>query len=295
MGGLKKHMPDHVLDLRDRVARPRRHLPVRRLLVEGRDPRRRARQRLRRVPLRRAHRRVHDRGVHDALHLPHLPRRAARQRRASPPARVAAADHRAARVPRRSSRSSPASCRRRCCASSVRRLVRAGVRDQRRHASRLQRRRSRWPVLAAAVARWHRGRPAYYFRNLGPRGVAERAGWRTRATRSSPTSTTSTTFTPTAWSAASRARSLAATYWFNQNIIDGIVNGAAALAVMLGSIHATTSSTRKWSTELVNGIGASAEAGGGALRTVQTGKVQQYAAVLFGALIVFAVALWRLT
>ena len=45
----------------------------------------------------------------------------------------------------------------------------------------------------------------------------------------------------------------------------------------------------------VNGIGVSADAGGGALRTVQTGKVQQYAAILFGALVVFAVALWRLT
>ena len=48
MGGLRKYMPHHVLDVHDRVARARRHLPARRLLVEGRDPRHRGQERLRR-------------------------------------------------------------------------------------------------------------------------------------------------------------------------------------------------------------------------------------------------------
>ena len=47
MGGLRKFMPDHVLDVHHRHARARRHLPARRLLVEGRDPRDRGRDRLR--------------------------------------------------------------------------------------------------------------------------------------------------------------------------------------------------------------------------------------------------------
>jgi NADH-quinone oxidoreductase subunit L len=43
---------------------------------------------------------------------------------------------------------------------------------------------------------------------------------------------------------------------------------------------------------LVNGAGFSAEEGGSLLRTIQTGRVQQYAAVMFGAAFVFAVVLY---
>ncbi len=82
-----------------------------------------------------------------------------------------------------------------------------------------------------------------------------------------------------------------AAYWFNQNVLDGIINGAAAIAVATGRFTYNVID-QKIVDGAVNGLGVSAEAGGGALRTVQTGKVQQYAAVLFGALVVFAVALW---
>ena len=85
-----------------------------------------------------------------------------------------------------------------------------------------------------------------------------------------------------------------AAYWFNQNVLDGIVNGAAALALAFGRFSYNVIDQRIVD-GAVNGLGISAEAGGGALRTVQTGKVQQYAAILFGALVIFAVALWRLT
>ncbi len=86
----------------------------------------------------------------------------------------------------------------------------------------------------------------------------------------------------------------AAAYWFNQNVLDGIVNGAAAIAVATGRFTYNVIDQQVVD-GAVNGLGISAEAGGGALRTVQTGKVQQYAAILFGALVIFAVALWRLT
>jgi NADH-quinone oxidoreductase subunit L len=85
-----------------------------------------------------------------------------------------------------------------------------------------------------------------------------------------------------------------AAYWFNQNVIDGIVNGAAAIALALGRFTYDVLD-QKVVDGAVNGIGVASDAGGGALRTVQTGKVQQYAAILFGALVVFAVALWRFT
>jgi NADH-quinone oxidoreductase subunit L len=82
-----------------------------------------------------------------------------------------------------------------------------------------------------------------------------------------------------------------AAYWFNQNVIDGIVNGAAAIALATGRFTYNVIDQRVVD-GAVNGLGISAEAGGGALRTVQTGKVQQYAAALFGALVVFGAALW---
>ncbi len=82
-----------------------------------------------------------------------------------------------------------------------------------------------------------------------------------------------------------------ATYWVNQNVIDGVLNGAAAVAIRLGTFTYNVIDQQVVDAA-VNGIGVSAEAGGGALRRSQTGKVQQYAAFLFGALILFAIGLW---
>jgi NADH-quinone oxidoreductase subunit L len=70
-------------------------------------------------------------------------------------------------------------------------------------------------------------------------------------------------------------------YWFNQKGLDGVINGAGSTAVKSG----------KWVYDkidqgivdgLVNGSGKAAGGTGGGLRTViQTGRVQQYAALLF--------------
>jgi NADH-quinone oxidoreductase subunit L len=72
-----------------------------------------------------------------------------------------------------------------------------------------------------------------------------------------------------------------ASYWLNQNVIDGVVNsvgiGSRYVAEFLynyvdqGVIDGA-----------VNGAGASAEEGGSILRLLQTGRVQQYAAAFFG-------------
>ena len=53
MGGLQEVHAADVLDVRHRLARARGHLPARRVLVEGRDPRERRPQRLPGVPRRR--------------------------------------------------------------------------------------------------------------------------------------------------------------------------------------------------------------------------------------------------
>jgi len=71
-------------------------------------------------------------------------------------------------------------------------------------------------------------------------------------------------------------------YWFNQNVIDAIVNGVAytsrkvARVVYSGIDQLVVDGA-------VNGVGAGAEEGGVALRTLQNGRVQFYAGMLFAA------------
>jgi len=81
-----------------------------------------------------------------------------------------------------------------------------------------------------------------------------------------------------------------AAYWANQNVIDGVVNGVAAVS------RATANFTydvvdQKVVDGVVNGAGLGAEEGGSALRVLQTGRVQQYAAFLFGAVVLMGGAL----
>ncbi len=109
-GGHGRHAEVHAADVRDVPhlhGCPDRDLPDLGLLVEGRDPRRRppARRR-RRLPADVHHgsrRCLLHRRLHDALRLPHLPRRAARPRRRPPPPapRVRSAHPRAAVHPGR--------------------------------------------------------------------------------------------------------------------------------------------------------------------------------------------------
>jgi len=78
-----------------------------------------------------------------------------------------------------------------------------------------------------------------------------------------------------------------AAYWFNQHVLDGIVNGVAAGATGVA----------RWTYKYidqglvdgtVNGSGAASTGLGQAFRQLQTGRVQQYGALLFGGAIVLA-------
>ncbi len=82
----------------------------------------------------------------------------------------------------------------------------------------------------------------------------------------------------------------AAAYWFNQHVIDAIVNG----------VGHNTKKTGEWVYNnvdqlivdgVVNGSGAVASETGHALQPVQSGKVNQYGALLFGAIAVGAIVL----
>ncbi len=81
----------------------------------------------------------------------------------------------------------------------------------------------------------------------------------------------------------------AAAYWFNQHVIDSVVNGAGVGAVATGRVV-----YNDFDQKLLDGVivasGPGAEASGQALSHMQTGKVQQYAALLFaGAAILAAI------
>ena len=81
-----------------------------------------------------------------------------------------------------------------------------------------------------------------------------------------------------------------AMYWFDQHIIDGFVNGVAFVSrKVAGFVYNVID--QKVVDGAVNGAGFTAEESGGLLRYIQTGRVQQYAAVLFGAAGLFALVL----
>jgi len=68
--------------------------------------------------------------------------------------------------------------------------------------------------------------------------------------------------------------------WFNQNVLDGVVNGVGRGAVGTGR-WVYDNVDQKVVDGTVNGIGAGASGAGGVLRHLQSGRIQQYAALFF--------------
>jgi len=75
--------------------------------------------------------------------------------------------------------------------------------------------------------------------------------------------------------------------WFNNRGLDGVVNGVGRSAVV-GGRFVYEQIDQKVVDGAVNGSGYAAEGGGQVFRTMQTGKVQQYGAILFAATVVLA-------
>jgi NADH-quinone oxidoreductase subunit L len=79
-------------------------------------------------------------------------------------------------------------------------------------------------------------------------------------------------------------------YWFNQHVLDAIVNGVATASRAIGRwLYGNID--QRGIDGVVNGSGAGAGRAGGVLRLIQTGRVQQYGSLLFGATAVLAVVL----
>jgi NADH-quinone oxidoreductase subunit L len=84
-----------------------------------------------------------------------------------------------------------------------------------------------------------------------------------------------------------------ATYWTNQHIIDGIVNGSATVTLATAKVTYETVD-QEIVDYMVNGAAGITGWTGGILRYIQSGNVQRYAAFLFAAVALF-VALFALT
>jgi NADH-quinone oxidoreductase subunit L len=81
-----------------------------------------------------------------------------------------------------------------------------------------------------------------------------------------------------------------AAYWFNQHVLDGVVNGAAAGTMATSKV--TYSVLDQGVIDFaVNGAAGLTGLSGGLLRYVQTGNIQRYAAVLFASAALFVAVL----
>jgi NADH-quinone oxidoreductase subunit L len=84
----------------------------------------------------------------------------------------------------------------------------------------------------------------------------------------------------------------AAVYWFDQKVLDGVVNGSAG--VTRGSAEVVNAFDRKVIDGAVNGSANLAGFTGGLLRYIQSGNVQRYAAFLFTGVVVLAIIFTRI-
>jgi NADH-quinone oxidoreductase subunit L len=130
----------------------------------------------------------------------------------------------------------------------------------------------------------------YYFRNLGPHGLTQRSG----AARAGYRFLEEKYFLDRIYIDGvirtiqyPLAKGL---YWFDQHVIDGFVNGVAFVSTKLAHFVYDVID-QKVVDGVVNGAGFTAEESGSILRYIQTGRVQQYAAVLFGAAGLFGLIL----
>src|SRR5205085_11645221 len=83
----------------------------------------------------------------------------------------------------------------------------------------------------------------------------------------------------------------AGVYWFNQNVLDGVVNGAGVVARIGSGVIMWID--RNVIDGAVSGAGTAMETFGKGLRLVQSGKVQWYAVGLFAGVIALSLFIFR--
>jgi NADH-quinone oxidoreductase subunit L len=89
-----------------------------------------------------------------------------------------------------------------------------------------------------------------------------------------------------------RDRWSAGVYWFNQNVLDAVVDGAAVLTRGVSTLVSWFD--RNVIDGFVNALGSGAEEGGGLLKYIQSGNVQWYAVGLFVGVIALTIVFVRI-
>jgi NADH-quinone oxidoreductase subunit L len=131
---------------------------------------------------------------------------------------------------------------------------------------------------------------AYYWRNLGPHRLTERSAGARSGYRFLENKYYLDVLYTDKIVGSIKGPIARAAYWVNQHVLDGAVNAAGIVARAAGRFTYEVLD-QKVVDGLVNGAGAGAEESGSALRVLQTGRLQQYAAFLFGSVVVLGGAL----
>jgi len=130
----------------------------------------------------------------------------------------------------------------------------------------------------------------WYFANKGPHGITERV----RPLRGGYVFLENKYYLDTIYTdgvvAGIKGHIAQAAYWVNQNVIDGVVNGVGVAARQSAEFVYNVIDQRVVD-GAVNGAGFTAEEGGIVLRLLQTGRVQNYAAIMFGVAALSALGL----
>ena len=120
----------------------------------------------------------------------------------------------------------------------------------------------------------------WYFREAGPHGITER----NRVARGGYTVLVNKYYFDRLYTdmivGSVKGPIARATYWVNQNVIDGVVNGAGRFATVAGRF-VYERIDQQVVDGAVNGSATLAEDGGQVFRKLTSGKVQQYGALLF--------------
>jgi NADH-quinone oxidoreductase subunit L len=130
----------------------------------------------------------------------------------------------------------------------------------------------------------------WYWRGLGPHGITQR----NRVARAGFTVLENKYYFDKLYEgvivAAFKGPIARAIYWVNQNVIDGVVNGAGRLSTVVGRF-VYSRIDQQVVDGAVNSSAAAANSSGQVFRQLTSGKVQQYGALLFGAAALFAGAI----
>jgi len=139
--------------------------------------------------------------------------------------------------------------------------------------------------IGIAAFLWFRREELGPFRGLTERNAAARAGYRFLENKYYLDALYENVIVGSIKGAIARA-----SYWVNQRVIDGAVNGIADGATRVGRF-AYDVVDQEVVDGAVNGVAVSTGQTGGLLRYVQSGRVQRYALMLFAAVGLLSLAL----